>query len=132
MLGHHQNDLIENFFIRLLRGSGLKGLVSFDKKNEINNITLHRPLLNQKKDNLKFISKNVFNFYVKDPTNSDEKYQRIKIRKFINNLQKNGLDENKFIKTINNLKSSNKVVNFYVSKNLKKNSFFQINKIKLS
>ena len=35
MLGHHQEDFFENFFIRLLRGSGLKGLVSFDVIGEI-------------------------------------------------------------------------------------------------
>ena len=32
LLGHHQDDLFENFFIRMLRGSGLKGLVSLNKK----------------------------------------------------------------------------------------------------
>ena len=31
LTAHHSNDLIENFFIRLLRGSGLKGLISFSK-----------------------------------------------------------------------------------------------------
>ena len=34
LIGHHQDDLFENFFIRILRGSGLKGLVSFDKKTK--------------------------------------------------------------------------------------------------
>ena len=32
LLGHQENDLFENFFIRMLRGSGLKGLISLDKK----------------------------------------------------------------------------------------------------
>ena len=32
ILAHHQDDLIENFFIRILRGSGLKGLISLNKK----------------------------------------------------------------------------------------------------
>ena len=32
LLGHHLDDLFENFFIRMLRGSGLKGLVSLDEK----------------------------------------------------------------------------------------------------
>jgi len=27
LLGHHQDDLFENFFIRILRGSGMKGLI---------------------------------------------------------------------------------------------------------
>ena len=35
ILGHHQDDLVENFFIRMLRGSGLKGLISLNKKTLI-------------------------------------------------------------------------------------------------
>ena len=124
LIGHHQDDVFENFFIRMLRGSGLKGLISLDKKNKIGNKNLLRPLLDEKKEDLAFISKNVFNFYVQDPTNNDEKYLRIKIRKLIAELQKNGLDKKKFIKTIKNLKYSNNVINFYVSENLKKNTFF--------
>ena len=49
LLGHHLDDLFENFFIRLLRGSGLKGLVSLDKKTMINNVNILRPFLHQKK-----------------------------------------------------------------------------------
>ena len=131
LLGHHRDDLFENFFIRLLRGSGLKGLISLDKKGEINNKFLLRPLLDQKKEDLVFLSEKVFNFYVKDPSNYDEKYQRIKIRKLIWDLQKSGLDKNKFSKTIKNLKYSNSIVNFYVKKNLQKNTFFFKKKNKL-
>ena len=90
----------------------------------INNKNLFRPLLDQKKEDLIFLSKNIFNFYVKDPTNDNEKYQRIKVRKLIEELQKNGLDKRKFFKTIKNLKSSNSVVDYYAKENLKKNAFF--------
>ena len=128
LLGHHQDDLFENFFIRMLRGSGLKGLTSLDEKTNINSINLHRPLLGHKKSDLVFLSKHVFKFYVKDPSNYDEKFQRVKIRKIIKEFQKNGFDEIKFLKTLNNLKSSNAVVNFYVKENLKKNSFFSKSK----
>ena len=34
VLGHHRDDLIENFFIRMLRGSGLNGMLSFDERSE--------------------------------------------------------------------------------------------------
>ena len=124
LLGHHQDDLFENFFIRMLRGSGLNGLISLDKKININNKNLLRPLLNQKKEDLIFLSKYVFNFYVDDPTNKDDKYLRIRVRKLIEDLKKNGLEKKKFIKTIKNLKYSNNVVDFYVIENLKKNTFF--------
>ena len=100
LLGHHQDDLLENFFIRILRGSGLKGLISLDRKSEIKNKTLLRPLLDQKKDDLIFISKYIFNFYVRDPTNQNEKHQRIRIRKLIFELQKNGLDKKNFLQQL--------------------------------
>ena len=124
LLGHHQDDLFENFFIRFLRGSGLKGLVSLDKKSKISNKNLIRPLINEKKEDLVYISKKVFNFYIQDPSNLDEKFQRIRIRKLIDELKKEGLDNTKFLKTIKNLKYSNNVVDFYVQENLKKNAFF--------
>ena len=120
LIGHHQDDLLENFFIRILRGSGLKGLISLDKKSIIGNKVLIRPLINQKKDDLVFVANFVFNFYVEDPSNSNEKFQRIKIRNLISELQKEGLDKKKFNNTIKNLKYSDEVINFYVDQNLKK------------
>ena len=131
LLGHHQDDLFENFFIRMLRGSGLKGLISLDKKVKINDKNLLRPLLDQKKENLIFISTNVFDTYVQDPSNKDKKYQRTKIRNLIEGLNKNGLDKGKFLKTIKNLKYSNEAVGFYVNKNLHENSYYSNKKKQL-
>ena len=122
LLGHHQDDYIENFFIRILRGSGLKGLVSLDKKTKVEDINLFRPLLDLKKEDLVFLSKNVFNFYVQDPSNDDEKFQRIMIRKLIEKLKSEGLNMKKFIQTMKNLKHSDNTINFYVKANLKKNA----------
>ena len=124
LLGHHQDDLFENFFIRLLRGSGLKGLISLDIKTKIGNKSLLRPLLGQKKEDLIFLSNFIHNFYVKDPSNENDKFQRIRIRKLLNELENNGLEKKKFIKTIQNLKYSNEAIDFYVKKNLEKNASF--------
>ena len=131
LLGHHLYDLIENFFIRLVRGSGLKGLISLDVKSKYKDLNIVRPLLNQKKEDLIFLSKYVFNFFVDDPSNIDEKYKRTRIRRMIDELKKNGLDNDKLLQTIKNLKYSNDVVNFYVNKNLDKNMIYLEKKNKL-
>ena len=52
LVGHHLDDLFENFFIRILRGSGLQGLISLDRETQKNNINLIRPLINIDKDDL--------------------------------------------------------------------------------
>jgi tRNA(Ile)-lysidine synthase len=116
----------------MLRGSGLKGLISLDQKSKIKNKQLLRPLLNQKKDDLRFLSKHAFNFYVEDPSNKDEKYLRIVIRKLIDELEKNGLDKDKILNTIKNLKHSNSIINFYLNENLQKNTFFNAKEKKFS
>ena len=128
VIGHHFDDALENFFIRLLRGSGLKGLVSLEKKIKIDEINLLRPLLDFKKNDLMFISNFVFKFFVKDPSNEDTKFLRIKLRKLINELEKNGLDKEKMMLTIKNLKSTNHAINFYVEQNKSLNSFYDSKK----
>ena len=123
IIGHHLDDLFENFFIRMIRGSGLKGLVSLEKKTKIETINLIRPLLYFEKKNLEFISTYVFNFFVKDPSNENTIFQRIKIRNMISELKKNGLDKDKLFLTLKNLKKSNQALKFYVEQNKELNSF---------
>jgi len=69
LLGHHLDDLFENFLIRILRGSGLNGLVSLNKntKYKDNHTKILRPLLNLEKKNLTYLSKKIFNFFIKNP-----------------------------------------------------------------
>ena len=122
LLGHHNDDLIENFFIRFLRGSGLNGLVSFDEKSENEKLNLIRPLLKFSKQDLVYISKKVFGTFVTDPSNENDKFKRVKIRNLIKSLQLEGLNTDKFNLTIKNLKSASNSIKFYVNKNIINNS----------
>jgi tRNA(Ile)-lysidine synthase len=131
LLGHHLDDLYENFFIRIVRGSGLKGLASLEKKNQINKINLIRPLLVFDKSDLIFISEHVFNFFIVDPSNKDFKYTRVRIRSFIDELKKEGFDKNKLFLTIKNLRRSNQTLSFYVEQNKRLNSFLNQKKNEL-
>jgi len=118
--------LFENFLIRIVRGSGLKGLISFDKNTKYRgqNLNIIRPLLNLEKKDLLYISNKVFSFFVKDPSNINENYKRTRIRNLLHSLKNEGLDITKLKLTINNLKDSDKSIKFYVDRNLKKNVFF--------
>ena len=131
VLGHHIDDVIENFFLRMARGSGLKGLVSLGTNTQIENINLIRPLIEFDKRDLIFLSKFIFNFYVDDPTNDDIKFNRIKVRNLIKRLEDFGLDKKKFQLTIENLKKSDQSIKFYVEKNKKENSIFNYRKNEL-
>ena len=131
VLGHHIDDLIENFFLRMARGSGLKGLVSLGTNTQIKNINLIRPLIKFDKKDLIFLSKLIFNFYVDDPTNEDIKFNRIKVRNLIKEFEDFGLDKKKFQLTIENLKKSDQSIKFYVEKNKRDNSIFNYKKNEL-
>tara|TARA_Y100001970_G_scaffold36977_1_gene45634 strand:- start:5172 stop:6221 length:1050 start_codon:yes stop_codon:yes gene_type:complete len=124
LVAHHIDDIYENFLIRLLRGSGLKGLVSFNEiQSEYNKqLKILRPLIKFKKSDLTSISKKVFNFYLTDPSNKNTTFKRVRIRNLINNLKKEGLDENKLRIVIKNLSASNVALDYYTDKNMISNS----------
>jgi tRNA(Ile)-lysidine synthase len=121
LLGHHLDDLFENFFIRILRGSGLKGLISLDKETHINQVNLIRPLIQIDKKDLIYISNYIFGMYIKDPSNENDKFKRVKIRNFLKQLNLEGFDRKKFFLTIKNLKFANENIEFYTKKNLENN-----------
>ncbi len=129
-VAHHIDDLYENFIIRLLRGSGLKGLISFNKTNTNYNDKLKvlRPLIGYKKIDLNYITKRVFSFKFEDPSNKNINFKRIRIRNLIENLKSEGLNLEKLILTINNLSDSNLTIDHYVIQNIKCNSKYNSKK----
>ncbi|MDC0511685.1 tRNA lysidine(34) synthetase TilS [Pelagibacteraceae bacterium] len=107
LTAHNLEDQVETFFIRLSRGSGLKGLSAMNYLSKIgNNVNLYRPLLETKKKFLIKISKNIFGKYIRDPSNKNEKYLRTKIRNLKKPLEKSGIEYDQIIRSIKNLASS--------------------------
>ena len=121
LLGHHLDDLFENFFIRILRGSGLKGLISFDRETHKNQVNLIRPLIKIDKEDLIYITNYIFGTYIKDPSNENDSFKRVKVRNFLKQLSLEGLDRKKFFLTIKNLKFANENIQFYIKKNFEDN-----------
>ena len=122
---HHSDDQIENFLIRLLRGSGITGLSSMSTNSKFNSsLKIIRPFLNLKKKDLKYVTLNYFKTYIKDPSNNDEKFLRIRIRKYKKNMEQEGLDTNKIANTVENLLSAKEALVFYKNKAIYKHASF--------
>lgn len=85
-VAHNKNDLIETFFMRLFRGSGLKGLCSIPIKRNL----IIRPLLNCPRNLIEeYCLKNNLKFR-NDSTNFQDIYTRNKIRlNLIPEIEKN-------------------------------------------
>ena len=131
---HHLDDQIENFFIRLLRGSGLTGLSSMAEIfNYSNVLKIIRPFLSFKKIDLQNTTLKYFKNFIKDPSNDNEKYLRVRVRKIRNNMEKEGLDTSKVINTVNNLSSAHEALSYYKDKAINKHvSFLSKNKCQIS
>ena len=121
LTGHHEDDQIETFLIRLSRGSGVQGLSAMSAMSYSNNeIKIFRPFLSESKKNLIFVSKKIFGTYIKDPSNNDKKFLRSNVRKLLPILSRHGIGSDQILRSINNLKSSSKTLNTYFKEILKK------------
>ena len=117
LTAHNLEDQVETFFIRLSRGSGLKGLSAMRLQSKISsNISLYRPLLDTKKKLLIKISKKIFGKYFKDPSNNNEKYLRTKIRNLKKPLEKSGIKYDQIYRSIQNLSYSKNTIDNYLNK----------------
>jgi tRNA(Ile)-lysidine synthetase-like protein len=103
LTAHHSLDQWETFFMRLSRGSALKGLSSIRPTSCLNDIKLIRPLLDFTREDIKETLHNRFGIteYVNDPMNKQIKYERVFWRESYNELS------NKYNMSLQNI---NKVV----------------------
>ena len=93
LLAHHLNDQAETVFLRLLRGTGLKGLAAIRPATMFGKIQLMRPLLNNSRQDIEDFAQKHKLVYVQDDSNLDPKFTRNFLRlavfpKFINNWPK--------------------------------------------
>lgn len=112
LTAHHLDDEIENFLMRLIRGSGLKGLSSSRPtyKHKKSGVNIARPLLSySKKSLIKYLSQKNQS-YVVDPTNKDNKFDRSRIRELTSKLISEGLNKKRFANVIKNLKKAESAI----------------------
>ena len=109
LLGHTLDDQEENLLIRFFRGSGVDGLVSMEEMVARNEILWMRPLLKFRKEDLRnYLRTNNYS-WVDDPSNHDNKYTRVRMRKLLKQLKSNNIITPNFVKTADHMLRASKL-----------------------
>ena len=101
LLGHHQQDQEETFWLRLSSGSGLDGLSGMKKRIVRDGITFLRPFLGFSKEYLKAILMTENQVWIEDPSNQNSQFFRGRFRTF---LEAEGLSNQRLTNTMEKLK----------------------------
>ena len=115
--GHTLDDQAETFLMRLRRGSGVDGLSSMAERSYLSfggdDIMIFRPLLKFERQTLR----DVLNFHevkwLEDPTNSDDSFERVRVRKLLTSFAELGLDKTKISKTASLMQSAKTALNHF-------------------
>ncbi|MDR3224611.1 MAG: tRNA lysidine(34) synthetase TilS [Holosporales bacterium] len=110
MTAHHALDQWETFFMRLSKGSSIKGLSCIKSLTTLNDIKLVRPILDFSPDDIKKTLTERFNIsnWVMDPSNKDPRFERTKWRMaYPELLKKYNLSIENVCKAINRLQNTN-------------------------
>ncbi|MEH6470311.1 MAG: tRNA lysidine(34) synthetase TilS [Halopseudomonas sp.] len=74
--GHHADDQAETLLLRLMRGSGARGLASIPQARSLGRGCLFRPLLGHTRQQLERYAADSGLSWIEDPTNADTVYDR--------------------------------------------------------
>ncbi|MFK7867666.1 MAG: tRNA lysidine(34) synthetase TilS [Roseobacter sp.] len=91
-LGHTSDDQAETVLMRLARGSGVDGLTAMVPRRIKNGVVWLRPLLGTGREELRDYLNQRGISWCDDPTNEDDRYDRIKARKALAILKPLGID----------------------------------------
>jgi len=115
LLGHTLDDNAETIIIKLIRGSGVDGLAGIEKNKNINGLNIFRPLINISRDDLRRYLQVKKVTWIDEPSNFDERFERIKVRNFLPSLSDIGLTSKKLVKLASHMSRAKEALNWHVS-----------------
>lgn len=87
---HTREDQAETFLMRLARGSGIRGLSAM-RADEPGTLMLERPLLDTRRSDLRATLAAAGQDWIEDPSNQDERFERVRLRQALPVLAELGL-----------------------------------------
>lgn len=91
LVAHTLEDQAETFLLRLRRGSGVEGLGAMPARQSLAGITVLRPLLGARRADLRHYARVRHVPWVEDPSNADDRYDRVKMRRLLPLLEEAGI-----------------------------------------
>lgn len=120
-LAHHLEDQAETFLMRLARGSGVDGLSAMLPVKEFSGIKIIRPFLKISSQGFKaFLQQNQITWF-EDPSNQNHEYQRVRIRKLMPQLDREGLTSQVLAKTAEQMQRVRSLLEHETARRLQKN-----------
>lgn len=81
LVGHTCDDQAETVLMRLAHGSGVDGLAGMAAWRDLGGVMVYRPLLTTRRRDLRYLLKRDGIGYIDDPSNEDEHFERVRVRK---------------------------------------------------
>lgn len=103
LTAHTLEDQAETVLLRLMRGSGVDGLSAMKETTTCERVSIIRPLLIIKKNQLTTFLKQQKQQWIEDPSNYNDKFERVNMRNFLNNSKDKELLIERLAKTASNM-----------------------------
>ncbi len=106
MTAHTEDDQAETLLLRLGRGSGVDGLSAMALRGRVpladpqfKDISLLRPLLSVRRERLRSVLADKGQAWIEDPSNDNDHYARVRVRKTIALLSGDGIETGRLAET---------------------------------
>lgn len=113
---HHLEDQAETFLLRLARGSGVRGLSAMSEAADIRGLIILRPLLDVPRQQLEEVLRKSGQDWIEDPSNDQDRYDRIRIRKAGKSLAAIGLTPRRIAETARSLQRAQEALDHYAAR----------------
>jgi tRNA(Ile)-lysidine synthase len=112
LTAHHADDQVETLVMRLNRGSGVRGLAGMRAARRLGDIHLVRPLLSWRRSELECICQAAGIQSVCDPSNENESFERVRVRKAL--ADADWLDTDSIVRSAANLAEAEEAIEWAV------------------
>lgn len=112
-LGHTADDQAETVLMRLSRASGVHGLSAMPAQRSLHGVTIMRPLLGIRRERLRSFLRARNVTWAEDPSNEDDRFDRVRIRKALAQLSPLGIDVETLAQVAANMGKARETLDWY-------------------